>query len=353
MSFQQWLIYGASGFTADLIIQQALEKEQYPIIAGRDPEKISAIADKYKLPFRIFSLDHPDEIVKNLSDISLVLNCAGPFVHTSLPLVDACLKTQTHYFDITGEIPVFEQMFALDSKAKESKIMIISGIGFDVIPTDCMSKFIVDELPDADLLEIAFSGIASPTSGTMNSMLELIPSGGFIRKDGELVNYPLGRGAKTVHFQEIGETKVIPIPWGDLSTAYRTTSVPNIITYSAYPEFFIMTLPILEPMIRFFLTNQILRRGTQKIASWLTPGPDKDAMENSNTQIYVKASKKSGEYKEAWLTTNEAYKFTAQAALLCVEKASKSYLRGTLTPSQAFGKELVLQIPGSKMYRNI
>ncbi|MCB1176644.1 MAG: saccharopine dehydrogenase NADP-binding domain-containing protein [Leptospiraceae bacterium] len=352
MTAKQWLIYGATGFTGELIIKEAIKKNLFPIIAGRSHEKISSLAEKYKLPYRVFSLDKEEEIIRNISDISLVLHCAGPFIHTAKPMVDACLKVKSHYLDITGEMPVFELMFSLDKKARESEILIIPGVGFDVVPTDCMAKFVQDELPDANELDIAFIGLGNISSGTMKSMIELIPNGGYIRKAGQLESNPLGKGERKFKFQELGEVKVIPIPWGDLVTAYKTTGIPNITTYTSYPDIFLSLLPILEPAGRVLFGFQPMRKIIQKLVEWVIPGPNDEVQTNSISYIYTKAVNSKGEIREAWLNTREGYSFTAESAILCVEKTFKSYLTGTLTPSQAFGKNLVLEISNTTRFTN-
>ena len=66
------------------------------------------------------------------------LHCAGPFSRTWRPMYDACLGTGTHYLDITGEIDVFEALAARDRAARDAGIMLLPGVGFDVVPSDCL-----------------------------------------------------------------------------------------------------------------------------------------------------------------------------------------------------------------------
>ncbi|MEZ4610672.1 MAG: hypothetical protein R2838_10570 [Caldilineaceae bacterium] len=51
--------------------------------------------------------------------MTVVLHCASPFVHTSKPMTDACLRTGVHCLDITGEIGVFEALAARYDEAKQ------------------------------------------------------------------------------------------------------------------------------------------------------------------------------------------------------------------------------------------
>lgn len=182
MSF---LIYGASGFTGTLTVELAIKQGKKPVIAGRNEDKVKSLAEKYGLEYLIFDLNNQANIVKQLKKFPLVLNCAGPFTRTAQPLVEACLTTQTHYLDITGEIEVFELVKSYHQKALASKIVLMPGVGFDVVPTDCMAKLLHTKLPDATHLELAFTNVGGSVShGTMTTMLENLGNTGAARKTG-------------------------------------------------------------------------------------------------------------------------------------------------------------------------
>ena len=136
----QFMIYGANGFTGRLIVQEALERGFKPVIAGRNRKAIKALANETGLEARIFGLNDLSSIAKNIANMDVVLHSAGPFSLTMPNMVKACLQTGTHYCDITGEIDVFEKVYAQHDKAIEKNIALIPGVGFDVVPTDCVAK---------------------------------------------------------------------------------------------------------------------------------------------------------------------------------------------------------------------
>src|SRR6266516_7689334 len=105
------MIYGANGYTGELIAREAVRRGHRPILAGRSAEKIEPLARELGCAWRAFPLDEPQ-----LREASLVLHCAGPFINTAMPMVRACLASGAHYLDITGEIEVFESIFALDDE---------------------------------------------------------------------------------------------------------------------------------------------------------------------------------------------------------------------------------------------
>ncbi len=101
------MIYGANGYTGRLIAAEAARRGMKPILAGRDRDALDALAEPFKLTRRVFGLDDPATIARQFEDVSIVLNCAGPFSRTCEPLLEACLAHKAHYLDITGEIDVF------------------------------------------------------------------------------------------------------------------------------------------------------------------------------------------------------------------------------------------------------
>src|SRR6266545_4114126 len=106
-----FLLYGANGYTGELIAEEAVRRGLRPILAGRREEAVRPIAERLGLERRIFALTSPDEIARQLDGVAAVLLAAGPFSATSAPVVEACLRARKHYLDITGEIEVFEAIF--------------------------------------------------------------------------------------------------------------------------------------------------------------------------------------------------------------------------------------------------
>src|SRR5215216_5509630 len=137
---KNFLIYGANGYTGELIAREAVKRGLSPILSGRSQNKIEPLAKELDLTFRTFSLEDKKSLEYTLKEVDFVLHSAGPFSITSRPMVEACLRMGKHYLDITGEIAVFETMAERDAAAKEAGIMIMSGVGFDVVPSDCLAR---------------------------------------------------------------------------------------------------------------------------------------------------------------------------------------------------------------------
>jgi short subunit dehydrogenase-like uncharacterized protein len=351
-----WMIYGANGYTGTLLAEEAVKRGHRPVLAGRSQDKLAPLAERLGLSCVSFSLDDHAAAARALSGHALVLHAAGPFVDTSEAMVRACLAAGTSYLDITGEVPVFERVYRLHDDARRSQVALISGVGFDVVPTDCLARYVVSKLPSASGLEIAFAGASGVTPGTAKSMLDGALAGGLARREGQLVSLPFGKGGRSVRFAD-RERAVLPIPWGDLASAHRSTGVRNITTYMAFPRQLAKRAskawPLSAaalPLVRPFLSAAPVRRALQGVIEKRIAGPSESERARGRSQVWASARTSGGQAVEAWLTTVEGYTFTAVAGLLAVERVLADKPVGALTPAQAFGADFVLEVPGTQRF---
>jgi short subunit dehydrogenase-like uncharacterized protein len=339
------MIYGATGYTGVLLAEEAARRGQRPVLAGRSAQKLQPLAERLGLDWVAADLRDVQALTRAVGQVGLVLHAAGPFTHTADPMLRACLAAGAHYLDITGELPVFRQTFGYDAVARRRKVALISGVGFDVVPTDCMALYVATRTPGATELELAIAAEIQISAGTAKSALEMAPSSGYVRRDGRLTPLSPGVGARRVRFSH-RELSAMPIPWGDLETAYRSTGIPNITTLLATPEPVITFTRLTWPLTRQFMAVQPIRQLMQQVATQFMRGPDEATRATARAYIWARAADERGNATQAWLETPEAYHFTSLAGLRCVERLLKTPCEGALTPAQAFGADLVLEIEG-------
>lgn len=345
----QWMLYGATGYTGQLVIEEALKRGHRPLLAGRNPDKLEALKQRYGLEYLAFRLDNISTIGEAIGDMDVVYHAAGPFIHTSDPMIKACLATSTHYLDITGEIQVFENTFSYHQAARANSIALISGVGFDVVPSDCLAAYVAGKVRGATSLEIAIIGLDNVSAGTAKSFIEGVRVGGRARRDGKLVKQAVGKLQKEISFGEmIFDT--MSVPWGDVSTAYRTTGIPNITTFMEFPTAIRSTARFTTPILGLLTRSKAIRNALGILIDRFVIGPNDHALENDKAYIWAKATNDSGQAAEAWLEVNEVYKFTAQAGVRAVEKTIQLQPIGAITPAQAFGEDFVINIEGSSRY---
>ena len=338
-----FLLYGANGYTGELITRYAVEQGLKPILAGRNAIKVEELAKKHHLDYRVFSLNETSRLDAALQEVDMVLHAAGPFSLTSRPMVEACLRNRKHYTDITGEIAVFESMAALDDKAKASDVMVMPGVGFDVVPSDCLARHLKDRLTSATHLSLAFYGMGRISHGTQTTMTMNIGRGGAIRKDGKITPVPAAWKSREIDF---GEVKKIgtTIPWGDVSTAYYSTDIPNIEVYTVIPK---QNLKLLKASR--YLGWLLATRPVQDFLQKQIPpgGPNDEERAKGKTYLWGEASDLNGNRVESRMQTPEGYTLTALAALNIAQKIlGGNFQPGFQTPARVYGADLALEIDG-------
>lgn len=338
------LVYGSYGYTGRLVIEHAVERGFEPVLAGRDTAELEAQAIQWGLDCRAFSLDHSDIVERRLSDVDVVLNCAGPFVHTHGPIVEACLATGTHYLDITGEIEVFEEIAARSARAEDVGVTLLPGVGFDVVPSDCLASHLGSELSGATHLSLGFDSLGSPSPGTALTMVEGLESDGAIRSDGEIQRVPAGWKTRSIDFGA-GERTATTIPWGDVSTAYRTTGIPNIEFYMALSSTVVRGLRFahyLDPLLGI----GPVKNGLRSLLGRAIDGPDESERRQAESRLWGEVT--NGEERLiARLRTPNGYALTAKTAIESVRRTLDGETPvGYQTPSLAFGADYILEFDG-------
>ena len=341
----KFLLYGAYGYTGEVTAEYAAEYQIEPILAGRNEEKLKALAQKTGYAYRAFDLSNPSVIQEALKDVDVVLHAAGPFVHTAQPMLDACLATNTHYLDITGEIGVFEPLQKQSQAAKDAGIMVLPGAGFDVVPTDCVANLLKKQMPTATHLKLAFWSIGSRVShGTATTMTENLGESSWVRENGRLKPVPVGHKTLWVKPDQ-KKLMAMTIPWGDISTAYYSTGIPNIETYmGVHPKQYknAQRLKYLGWLMR---TNWARKRAQKRIDN-APAGPSAEQRKNGSVVVWGEVRDADGNFQQCLLRGPEGYHLTAHTSLIIAKKVleGKAPL-GYQTPASAYGEELVLEAP--------
>lgn len=338
------LIYGANGYTGQLICAEAARKGMQPILAGRRKEAIVPLAEKYGWDWRIFSLDSKTEIGNNLTDIDVVLHCAGPFRFTAKNMLEACLENKVHYLDITGEIEVFALAQGLHQKAVDHNIMLLPGTGFDVVPTDCLALQLKEKMPDAEKLELAFVTLGGQVShGTASSMVAKLGEGGACRENGRIKKEPLGKRGKKLNLDG-KEFFVMSIPWGDVFTSYYTTGIKNVHAYTGISSavyYFLKLQGLFNPLFR----TAWFRKWMQSKIDKRPAGPSDEKRAKAISYIWGEVTNAAGQKTADWYTCPEGYTLTALASVAIAQKVMNGdWKPGYQTPAGCYGSGLINEI---------
>lgn len=345
------LIYGVTGYTGRLILTECLAKGLRPVLSGRDANGVGALASAHGLEARPASLNDATALDRAMQGVTTVLHCAGPFSITAAPMIEACLRRRAHYLDITGEISVFEQLAALNARAASAGITVIPGVGFDVVPSDCLAAHLKRRLPSATALTLAFTAGTGLSHGTALTMAMNAGAGGAVRRSGRIKRVPAGWLTRRIDF---GETRsdgsrrerfCVTIPWGDVSTAWHSTGIPDITVYAG-------ATPASARALRFsrfiapLLSTRPMQAMMKRAIDRRPAGPSDAQRERAVSRLWGEATDAAGAVVRSRLIAPDGYTLTAMTAVAAAKRLLDGGIAtGFQTPSRAFGADFILEFP--------
>jgi short subunit dehydrogenase-like uncharacterized protein len=347
MSGADFMLYGSNGYVGRAVAELAIEHDLRPMLCGRDESAVNRQANELGMEARVFGLDDEASLNAALAAVPVVLNCAGPFLSTHRPLVDACLRTGTHYLDITGEPPVYEAIAARDDEAGANGVMLLPGVGFDVVPTDCLAAHLKRRLPTATHLTLAFhpEGPAALPPGTLKTLIDLIPLGSNKerRVDGRLEVVSGRRPTRMIDFGS-GPIKASLLSWGDIHQAYRSTGIPNIEDYAVLPPGMGRQMDVTEKLRPLFRIAAVREAAKRTIRGGAT------GEERARTTMSVWGEVVDGEGQQAVSRMHGpegGLVWTSRSALEVVKRVlGGDFKPGSQTPSLVYGPDLALASEG-------
>jgi short subunit dehydrogenase-like uncharacterized protein len=340
-----WMIYGANGYTGEMIAREAAARGMKPVLAGRSRGKVEALARELGLPCRVFDLGNAQVVAAQLQGLKLVLLTAGPFSATSACMIDACIAAGAHYLDISGEIPVFEHAFAQQGRAQAANVALCPGVGFDVIPTDCVAAALQAALPSATHLSLAFYTASSLSPGTLKTMIETVAQSGCIRVAGKLVAEAPGAKLRRIDFGDGERHLGMSAPWGDVSTAFHTTGIPNVRTYlpGNWPQALGMRfMNLIRPVVALPAVQHALFKAVERFVK----GPGASRRQRTPSRVWGEVTNAAGERRTARLLADNGYSLTITGSLAVVTHLlGHTVAGGTYTPSRLLGADFVSTLP--------
>ena len=341
-----FLLYGSYGYTGNLIAEHAVREGLHPLLAGRDETRLRAQAERLHLDFCVLPLTDRSALEDSLRATKLVVHAAGPFVLTWRNMVEACLRTGAHYVDISGEIEEFEAIAQFNEQAKDAGVMLLPGAGFDVVPSDCLAAHMKQRLPSATHLKLFIRGVGAGFSrGTARSAIENIQRQGRIRRDGKILTVPPAWKIEERDFGR-GPVKTVSIGWGDVSTAYYSTGIPNIETYMAFPPSAINTMKLMR-LVGPLMYNRPAKRLLQWFLRFQPEGPS-EAQRAKGFSLLIGEASNDAVTVRTKQRVAEGYQLTMLTAVAIAKKIlAGDFKSGFQTPSRAYGADYILQFPGT------
>lgn len=223
------LVYGATGFSGGLLVNALGAGCERVVLGGRNATALARMAASSGAEWRAFGLEEAAVIDAALGDIAVVVHCAGPFRDTAAPMMAACLRTGTHYLDLSGEWPVFTHAITLASAALSAGVVLLPGVGFAIAVTDCLLAMAAT-MPDCARLRLAVSRPRRIARGSVETILALNDAAVRVRRSGVVEALPAGRLSREFDFGQ-GKRCSVAVTWPDVFTAQGTTGIDSIETY--------------------------------------------------------------------------------------------------------------------------
>jgi short subunit dehydrogenase-like uncharacterized protein len=342
----QIIVYGAYGYTGEIIVEELQSKNLSVLLSGRSESKLIELSQKTGFPYITVNLNDKDALLNLALQGKVMIHAAGPFKQTAGIMVEACIAAKTHYLDINGDISVFEMLKPYGDQAEKAGIMLLPGTGFDVVPTDCIAMHLNNQMSDAVSIKIAFATLGGGIShGTASTVITRLGEPAQRRENGKLVSIPLGKNGIMVKF---GDKSMfcMSIPWGDVSTAYTSTGIPNIESFMAVKPS-VYKLLKLQGIVNWLLRTNMVRRLIQKKIDTKPKGPNREQRDKGGALVWAQVENLKGETLSACIQTPESYNLTAKATVLIAEKIiNNQFKSGYQTPAKAYGENLIFEMDG-------
>ena len=341
---ERLMIYGATGYTGKLVAAEAVRHGLDVVLAGRNPQKLKAVAERLGCEAQTIVLSDTTALRAALGDVSAVLHIAGPFSQTAAPMVEACLATRTHYLDVTGEIDVFEAIARRGAEAEAAGIVLLPGVGFDVVPSDCLAAHTAARVEEPTVLRIAIAGVDGAASrGTAKSAIEGLGDGLRVRANGIICDRPLGSYERHFDFGA-GPARALAVPWGDVVTAFYSTGIPQIEVYfvlSGAAATLLKASRFAAPFLRLPQVQRFLKRRVDRMPE----GPDEKARNATRSLLLAEVEGPGEQRARTMLETPSGYALTPIAAIESAVRVMAGVAApGYQTPATAFGADFVLDL---------
>jgi short subunit dehydrogenase-like uncharacterized protein len=179
-------------------------------------------------------------------------------------------------------------------------------------------------------------------------MLETMSQTGIVRRDGQVVQVPAGWKTRMVDFGDGEPAHSMTVPWGDVVTAYKSTGIPNIMVYIAMPAGATRVLRLIRPLLPLLATRPVQNLIKKRIDA-APAGPDDQARAAAYLDFWGEARAADGQTAVSRVRTPDGYTLTARMSLNIAKKiCSGQHAPGFQTPSTAYGKDLILEMPGTE-----
>ena len=223
--------------------------------------------------------------------------------------------------------------------------MLMPGVGFLVVASDCLAAHVAARLPGADRLRIGTSRSLFLSRGSAKTMIGLVADAVTVRRNGVLTSVPIGAVEHEFDYGH-GRQRSTAMSMAELVTAFRTTGIRNI-------EAYVEVNPVERAALRlaarlaWLVRNPLCQIALQTQVELLPDGPLDDDRRHRARTVVVEAEDQTGRTVCSRVFTPEAYRFTATTALTIAGRVLRNeFQAGFQTPARVYGADFMLGLDG-------
>ncbi|MDM0105032.1 saccharopine dehydrogenase NADP-binding domain-containing protein [Variovorax sp. J22R24] len=373
--FRQILLYGATGFSGRIVAEAAAKRwadsEYELILAGRDGAKLAKMGRELGFQTRVVALDDArglDEVL-GASGMYAVLNAAGPFASTGLPLVKAALRNKRHYVDINGEADVYKQLDDYAYIAEQREVALLCGAGHSATTSDVMLVAALKLLSSQGIKEIgtvriAFSHVKYVSRGSAQTAWRSIREQTMVVRSADAgprkrprldIDYePSGRIERMFDFGDVAPgqkgaesprriamlANLLDLLTARITLTRSEINARRIESFIEMPEgarIFVQLGAFSAPLYALPAWRRLVRAQVDM----LPEGPDQEERLNDRHTVLLEIDDGAGRTLIDWRTeTPDPYDFTADCVLGVIEGLPSRSLYGWRTPAEMFDIEI-------------
>lgn len=302
-------VVGATGHTGRFVVAELLRRDIEVVSIGRDREKLGRLAtETLDCEIREASVEDAASLDRALLGTSLVIHCAGPFVDTASPVIEAALRSGLHYLDVSAEQRVARSVFDhYSDEAHARGVVMIPSMGFFGGLGDLLATATMGDWTAAETIEVAVAMDSwNPTVGTRRTG-EKNPGPRSVYSQGRLTPLDGEPRSRSWEFGEgFGTQEVLPFPLTETIVISRHLNSHEVHAY-------------------------LNRRALDDIHDPRTPAPTaSDASGFSNQRFEMRAVVQHGvERKSASVTGRDIYAITAPLLVQAAQKILRGEFRAT------------------------
>ncbi|TFV53808.1 saccharopine dehydrogenase NADP-binding domain-containing protein [Blastococcus sp. TF02A_35] len=345
------VLFGATGYTGARTAEALVAAGARPVLAGRDPAKLAALADRLDgVETARADVTDPASVRALLSRGDVLVTTVGPFLQLGRAAVDAAVEVGAVYLDSTGEPPFVRRVFdEAGRRAAATGAALVPAFGLDYVPGNLAAALALAEAGDrAHRVDVGYS--MSGTSGqafsrgTLVSLMGVLTEPGFAYTGGRLTEE--GAGRRVWEFQVGGRSRR-GLSVGGSEHLTLPGLAPTLQEVAVHLDWFgPLTRPahVLAPLTGLLGRVPGAPVAAQRLADLVgrrvAEAPSAETVASARTHTVAEVRDRAGALvSRVQLDGPEAYGLTASLLAWGATTAAEHGARGTgaLGPVQAFG----------------